>query len=289
MKRLNAPKHWMLSKLGGTWAPRPSQGPHKLRECLPLTLVLRNRLKYALTRQEVMMIVMRRLVAVDHKVRTDINYPSGFMDVISVMKGTADKDARTPTQTPVERASEHYRLLFDTKGRFVLHRISNEEAKFKLLKVKQVSNGSKSMIGRNPFHAGQAGVIPYVVTHDGRTVKYPDPNVKSADTVKFDITNGKIVDYIKFEPGNTCMVTRGANAGRVGVMVSREKHPGSFEIVHLKDKRGVAFATRADNVFAIGEGTKAAISLPRGKGIKLSIIDQRDKAENKEKVGKRKD
>jgi len=24
MKRLNAPKHWMLDKMGGTWAPNPS-------------------------------------------------------------------------------------------------------------------------------------------------------------------------------------------------------------------------------------------------------------------------
>ena len=34
LKRLNAPKHWMLDKLGGIWAPRPSTGPHKLRECM---------------------------------------------------------------------------------------------------------------------------------------------------------------------------------------------------------------------------------------------------------------
>jgi len=266
LKRLNAPKHWMLSKLGGIWAPRPSQGPHKLRECLPLCLVLRNRLKYALTRREVMMIVMRRLVKVDHKVRTDIYYPAGFMDVISL-----------------DKTNEHYRLLFDVKGRFVLHRVSNEEAKYKLLKVKQVSKGSKASIGRNPGHAGQAGVIPYIVTHDGRTVRYPDPLVKPSDTVKFDITTGKMVDFIKFEPGNTMMVTGGANAGRVGVMVSREKHAGSFEIVHLKDKRGHIFATRSGNVFAIGEGTKAWVSLPRGKGIKLDIIEAKEKADSKGK------
>jgi small subunit ribosomal protein S4e len=232
--------------------------------------VIRNRLKYALTRQEVMMIVMRRLVQVDHKIRTDINYPAGFMDVISL-----------------EKTNEHYRLLFDTKGRFVLHRISADEAKYKLLKVKEISKGSKASIGRNPFHAGQAGVIPYAVTHDGRTVRYPDPLVKANDTVKFEIKTGKIVDFIKFDIGNTCIITRGANAGRVGVLQSREKHPGSFEIAHLKDKRGKVFATRSDNVFAIGEGVKPWVSLPRGKGIKLSIIEEKEKAESKS--GKRKD
>lgn len=79
LKRLAAPKHWMLDKLTGTWAPKPSPGPHKTRECLPLIVFLRNRLKYALTRKEVMSIMMQRLIKVDGKVRTDQTYPAGFM------------------------------------------------------------------------------------------------------------------------------------------------------------------------------------------------------------------
>eukprot|EP00526_Cylindrotheca_closterium_P029865 CAMPEP_0113625074 /NCGR_PEP_ID=MMETSP0017_2-20120614/12946_1 /TAXON_ID=2856 /ORGANISM="Cylindrotheca closterium" /LENGTH=58 /DNA_ID=CAMNT_0000535165 /DNA_START=19 /DNA_END=191 /DNA_ORIENTATION=- /assembly_acc=CAM_ASM_000147 len=49
LKRLHAPRHWNLGKMTGVWAPRPSQGPHKLRECLPMCVILRDRLKYALT------------------------------------------------------------------------------------------------------------------------------------------------------------------------------------------------------------------------------------------------
>ncbi|GMP51338.1 hypothetical protein CsSME_00017604 [Camellia sinensis var. sinensis] len=79
LKRLNAPKHWMLDKLGGAFAPKPSSGPHKSRECLPLILILRNRLKYALTYREVISILMQRHILVDGKVRTDKTYPSGFM------------------------------------------------------------------------------------------------------------------------------------------------------------------------------------------------------------------
>lgn len=69
----------MLDKLGGVYAPRPSTGPHKLRESLPLVIFLRNRLKYALTNCEVTKIMMQRLIKVDGKVRTDSNYPAGFM------------------------------------------------------------------------------------------------------------------------------------------------------------------------------------------------------------------
>ncbi|KAJ6294094.1 hypothetical protein OIU76_022219 [Salix suchowensis] len=73
------PKHWMPDKLGGAFAPKPSSGPHKSRECLPLILVLRNRLKYALTYREAIAILMQRNAIVDGKVRTDKTCPSGFM------------------------------------------------------------------------------------------------------------------------------------------------------------------------------------------------------------------
>jgi small subunit ribosomal protein S4e len=46
---------------------------------LPLSIILRNRLKYALTRKESLMIVMQKLVKVDGKVRTELNFPAGFM------------------------------------------------------------------------------------------------------------------------------------------------------------------------------------------------------------------
>merc|ERR1711990_1298708 len=160
LKRLNAPHHWMLDKLGGIWAPRPSAGPHKLRECLPLLILLRNRLKYALTYQEVTMILQQRRIKVN-------------------------------------------------------------------------------------------------------------------DTVKVDIETGKISDYLKFETGNLAMVQGGKNTGRVGVIVSRERHQGSFDIVHLKDSAGHTFATRLSNVFVIGKGNRPYVSLPKRKGIKLSILEER--------------
>jgi len=264
LKRLNAPKHWLLHKLGGTWAPRPSSGPHKLRECIPLSLILRNRLKYALTRRESTMIVMRRFVEVDGKVRTDINFPAGFMDVMTI-----------------DKTDERFRLLYDVKGRFVLHRIAKEECTYKLCRVQRVSTAKKASIGRNPLQHGQLGAIPYIVTHDGRTIRYADPIVKVNDTVKVDIATGKTVGHLKFEPGNTAMVTRGANMGRIGVITRVEKHPGSFDIVHLKDKKNAEFATRLENVFIIGEGQKTLVSLPRGKGLKQSVIEERDRKAKK--------
>jgi len=68
------------------------------------------------------------------------------------------------------------------------------------------------------------------------------------------------------------MAIGGHNLGRVGILVNKEKHPGSFDIAHIKDAAGHAFATRLANVFIIGKGTKAAVSLPRDKGVRRSIL-----------------
>jgi len=250
LKRLNAPSHWMLDKLGGRFAPRPSPGPHKLRECLPLIILLRNRLKYALTRKDVTKILMQRLIKVDGKVRTDINYPSGFMDVISIAK-----------------TKEFFRLIYDVKGRFQVHRITQKEAEFKLCKIKNVAKGKKG--------------IPYMVTHDGRTIRYPDPLYKPNDSVKLNIATGKIMDHVKFEIGNLVMITGGRNLGRVGVVEKQEKHPGSFDIVHVKDAAGARFATRLQYAFVIGKGSEAQISLPPRKGVKTTILEDKERKKNK--------
>lgn len=189
---------------------------------------------------------------VDGKVRTDPNFPAGFMDVIELPK-----------------SKDQFRLIFDTKGRFALHRISDDEKKFKLCRVRRQELTKKA--------------IPYIVTHDGRTIRYPDPMVKVNDTVKVDIATGKIIDFIKFEIGKLAMITKGRNTGRVGTIVHVEKHPGAFDIVVVRDATGNTFSTRLENVFVIGSGETADVSLPKGQGIKLSILEEREMINKKRK------
>eukprot|EP00353_Schmidingerella_taraikaensis_P006838 CAMPEP_0185567950 /NCGR_PEP_ID=MMETSP0434-20130131/1061_1 /TAXON_ID=626734 ORGANISM="Favella taraikaensis, Strain Fe Narragansett Bay" /NCGR_SAMPLE_ID=MMETSP0434 /ASSEMBLY_ACC=CAM_ASM_000379 /LENGTH=261 /DNA_ID=CAMNT_0028182311 /DNA_START=48 /DNA_END=833 /DNA_ORIENTATION=- len=247
LKRLNAPKHWMLDKLGGIWAPKASSGPHKARESLPLIIILRNRLKYALSKRETNLICMQKLVKVDGKVRTDLRFPAGFMDVVTL-----------------EKSGDQLRLLYDTKGRYVLHPIDDDEASYKLCRVQKQAYTSKR--------------IPYIATHDGRTIRYHDPLIKVHDTVKVDLATGKVTDIIKFELGATVMITKGRNTGRVGTLTHRDRHPGSFDIIHVKDREGNEFATRLQNVFAIGRGGDSMVELPRGLGVKRTIFEQRDRA-----------
>lgn len=59
---------------------------------------------------------------------------------------------------------------------------------YKLCKVKRVQTGPKG--------------IPFLVTHDGRTIRYPDPVIKVNDTIHLDIATSKILDSIRFDSGN---------------------------------------------------------------------------------------
>ena len=82
------------------------------------------------------------------------------------------------------------------------------------------------------------------------------------------------------------MTTGGKNMGRVGVVVDVEKHPGSFNIVHIRDKAENTFATREANVFVIGKGEgDALVGLPKGEGVRANVITERE-AKLKKAAGK---
>lgn len=103
-------------------------------------------------------------------------------------------------------------------------------------------------------------------------IRYPDPAIKVNDTVKIDLSTGKITEFIHFDTAVIAMATGGRNMGRVGVITHRERHDGGFNIVHIKDAIDNSFATRENNVFVIGR-EKPWISLPKGKGVKVNILN----------------
>lgn len=63
---------------------------------------------------------------------------------------------------------------------------------YKLCKVRKTQLGHKG--------------IPFLVTHDGRTIRYPDPLIKAHDTVQLDLASGKITDHIKFDSGKEILL-----------------------------------------------------------------------------------
>jgi len=184
------------------------------------------------------------MIKIDGKVRRDPRFPLGIMDVVTI-----------------EKTNENFRILLDTKGRFLPHRIDHKEAGFKLCKV------IRKRIGK--------AKVPHIVTHDGRTIRYPHPDVQINDSVKLNFETGEIAGIVKFQNNAIVMITGGNNIGRVGHLQSLEKHPGSYEIAHVRDATGATFATRLTNVMVVGDSKTTVVSLPKGEGIRLSLIEER--------------
>ena len=150
-------------------------------------MIFRYRLKCARTSGDIIQSVMDKEggFKVDNKIRRDRKYPVGVMDVLNVTK-----------------TGENYRLLYDVKGRFVIVKIKDAEANFKLLKVKTRAVGPNK--------------IPYIVTHDSRTIRFPHPEIREGDTIKYNLEKNQIESWIPNTPGKLCYITGGNNIGRVG-------------------------------------------------------------------------
>ena len=191
MKKITAPRSWMMNKLGGVYTVRPAQGPHKRRESLPLTLVLRDKLKLALNGLDCYKILKQKegLVRVDNKIRRNPKFPVGFMDVITIPK-----------------CDYAFRIMYDVKGRFKLVDVNTDkkEQNYKLCRI------VKKSVGPNK--------IPYLVTHDGRTLRFADENIGVHDSIKLNLKTGEIEDTVKMGTGNLVMISHGNNKGRIGTI-----------------------------------------------------------------------
>lgn len=119
--------------------------------------------------------------------------------------------------------------------------------------------------------------------------------------MKLELGTNKVLEHLKFEIGNffskikkkkfsfflyhlqtlsnlgnLAYITGGNNVGRVGTILHRERHLGSFDIVHIKDAHGKQFSTRISNIFVIGKGKKPLISLPKDNGIYLNVLQKKE-------------
>lgn len=233
----------MLDKLSGKYAPKPSSGPHRLSECIPLCILLKKKLRYAETTKEMKYILGKKMVKVNGIVRADKNFPVGFMDVISI-----------------QITNEHFRLLYNNNRKFVLKKITEEEASYRLCRV------VKKKVEVND--------VPFIYTQDGSTFRYCDPKIKIGDVVKVDLKTKRVVDFISFKADMKVFITRGKNLGCVGVISHIEKHMGGHDIAYVVDTAGRSFATRAYNAFVIGDVGSTLISLPKGEGIKVSELEK---------------
>ncbi|VVB65427.1 30S ribosomal protein S4e [Candidatus Gugararchaeum adminiculabundum] len=229
---LSSPVAWNLPRKGRMWAQKPVPGPHGLEDSIPLTVLLRDVLKYVESAHEAKKVLQKGLL-VDGRKITDLRFPIGLMDVLSI---------------PSEGKS--YRILIDSKGRLMPVEISEKDAKVKLCKVKKKVTiaGKKIQIG----------------LHDGRTF-LGDNHYKVGDSVKFDLHAKKVSEKLELKNGARCLVTQGRHAGKVAKLEEIIERAGSMDAqVRMKSKHA-EFTTLKNYVFVIDDSIKEHESKEEGK------------------------
>lgn len=221
LKRLATTKKMKIPRKGTVWITRGKPGPHKLKESVPLTIIIRDYLKYGKTAKEAEKIIKGKKVMIDKKIVTEPKRGVGFMDLIEF------KDLK-----------EQYRVTLDKKGRIILKKVE-KEVDFKLSKI----------TGKNKLPKEKTQLN----FHDSKNIIVKNDTYKVGDVLKLKLPKLEIEKHFKLEKGNLAYITEGKHAGQVGKITKIEE--GTMQkkpIVTIKTKEN-EYATRKTNIFIIGK------------------------------------
>lgn len=215
---------------------RPRAGSHKLTECIPLQILVRDVLSLVDTGSDAKRMIKMGEILVDGRARKDHKYPAGLMDLISIPK-----------------LKKNYRITIDYKGLKVIE-CPDKESKTKLVRI-----NNKTLIEKGHVQLN---------LHDGRNLRIPVKNpkkgtedvYKSGDSLLIELPSQKIIDHFKYEKGNLGLITSGQNKGMFvkikEAIKTRSREPNKV----ICEKDGKEFEGIKDYMFVVGKN-KTVITL----------------------------
>lgn len=222
LSRIAAPKTWGMVRKSNKFITRPMPGPHPLERCVTLSFVLRNMLNYAKTAKEIKKILNDGNVLVDKKVRKELKFGTGLMDVVEIPK-----------------LDENYRVLFDTHGKLSLLAIDKKESNLKLLKVVR-----KNVVKRGRIQ---------ITFHDGRNLLLDRFDGHVGDTALFDLNKLEVEKWLNLEKGILVYLTGGKHSGVLGRVKDIIKAKDLQKAKVVVEIDGVEYATLGEYAFVVGE------------------------------------
>ncbi len=218
LSRLNAPKNWPIKRKGIKFIARPLPGAHPLRQCITLSVVMKDILNYAKTARELKTILNAGKVLVNKKIIKNPRFSMGIMDILEIPE-----------------TKETYVLLLNKKNKFYLNKIKDSEDKFCKINGKTILKKGKLQL--NLF--------------DGRNVlvdKKDGYNV--GDSIILDLTKNKIKKHLKLEKGALIYLIGGKHLGMVGVVEDIKKKENEKPKITFKTKKD-RFETLKEYAFVI--------------------------------------
>jgi|TARA_B100001750_G_scaffold64358_1_gene51124 small subunit ribosomal protein S4e len=196
LKRQMAPMFWRINRKDKRFVITVRPGSHPKNNSIPSAVLLRDTLNHVNTLREAKSSIYGGKVKIDGVIQKSLHHSIGLMDVIE-LEGTDDI----------------YRLVPKNGQILVPIKINKNEKSKKLVKVK-----SKTTIRGGKIQLG---------FHDGRTI-ITDTDASINDVCLLQIPEQKIIDVIKFEKKSQVVITRGTNAGRIGMI--NEIKTGTFTL-----------------------------------------------------------
>jgi small subunit ribosomal protein S4e len=196
LKRQMAPMFWRINRKEKRFVITVRPGSHPKNNSIPTAVLLRDTLKKVKTLREAKSSIYGGKVKVDGVIQKSLHHSIGLMDVVEL-----------------EGITDVYRLVPYNGHLLEPIKINVAEKSKKLVKVKSktTNKGGKTHLG----------------FHDGRTI-ITDINANIDDTCLLQIPKQKILNVIKFEKNSQVIVTKGINAGRIGLI--NEIKQGTFTL-----------------------------------------------------------
>jgi len=196
LKRQMAPTFWGINRKEKRFVITVRPGSHPKNNSIPTAVLLRDTLKKVKTLREAKSSIYGGKIKVDGIIQKSLHHSIGLMDVVEL-----------------EGITDVYRLVPYNGHLLEPIKINAAEKSKKLVKVKSktTNKGGKTQLG----------------FHDGRTI-ITDINANVNDTCLLQIPEQKILDVIKFEKNSRVIITRGINAGRIGLI--NEIKQGTFTL-----------------------------------------------------------
>ncbi|MBW2996897.1 30S ribosomal protein S4e [Candidatus Woesearchaeota archaeon] len=227
LKRIAAPKTWLIGRKESKFITRPMPGPHALKHAIALSVALREVLKVAKSAKEAKKIIQHKDVFVDKRKRTDVKYPVGIMDIVEF-----------------PQLEEQYRILLDRKGRLIAVKADIKEAGTKLARIesKTKTDGGKTQL--NLF--------------DGRNITVDKDTYKTGDTIQLSLPDQKILNHFKFEKGALLLLVGGKHSGMIATIedISQKK-------IVIKAAKDQKLETLKNHVFVVGKDKPALESIKK--------------------------
>jgi small subunit ribosomal protein S4e len=215
LKRIAAPKTWVINRKSNVFVLRPNSGSHPLKMGLALGVVMRDMLKLAATMDEVRKILSSKEVLVDGKRKKDHRCIVGLFDVISF-----------PTM------KKNFRVLLDSKMRLVVKEVSDVESLIKPCKI----------VGKTVLHGGKIQFNLF----DGKNI-ISSEKAKVGDTFLLTLPKLEVKETLPLIAGATIFLTGGKHSADVGVL----KEIIGKEASYTMDKKNIE--TSKKHIFVIGK------------------------------------